>query len=274
MREGDFRSASVKVFDLHLNFAAHSGSEILKGRSFAAFEKAAVGFRKALDDAPRQLSWFEVLFSGMGIKCDPSVVDSVEATSTAVYDVFNRCCTGLNQPCMQIFEMLAVAIGHKERRKPGGEDNYYNDMSEQFAFHHFTPSVLMSTDVKTDPRDDLDKAFVLHPGIAGALTADGEPMLGIVWAEHWDGYRSPKFLYGVHFLTLALKNIFGTGEESRPLEIFEVGGGYGSLPRIIAGARQRLLNLAPSIDVQRYTVLDVRSVIDLQQWYSAGTHGV
>jgi len=85
----------------------------------------------------------------------------------------------------------------------GGEDEYNIDMSEQWAFHHFTPSVLMSSDVTTNPRDDLDKAKALDSKIAQALSADGEPMLGIVWAEHWPGYRSPKFLYGVHFLTLA-----------------------------------------------------------------------
>merc|ERR1712194_811081 len=146
---------------------------------------------------PKKLSFFDVLFTGMGIKCEP--LSAEEAASKTVYDEFNRCCAGfssMQQSCMQLLEMMFTAIGHRALKEPGGADKYYTDFSEQFAFHHFTPSLLLSTDVQSEPRDDLKKATALDPGIAGALTADGEPTLGIVWAEYSSGYLSPKFCYG------------------------------------------------------------------------------
>mmetsp|Transcript_61074 Transcript_61074/g.108707 ORF Transcript_61074/g.108707 Transcript_61074/m.108707 type:complete len:528 (+) Transcript_61074:109-1692(+) len=269
------RELSEDFFRFHLLYGADSGDIGMRSSSFALFEKAAGLFRNTLDDMPKSLSYFDILFPGFGIDCEPT--PDVVAGNSSPLTEFNRCCNGNvgdEQPCMQIFEMFANALGHKQFKSEGGMGEYYRDMSEQWAFHHFTPSMLTSSDVFDDPCKYFDDAHKLDAGLAGALSADGEPKLGIVWAKHAPNFRSPKFCYGVYFLTMTFQYLQAVlQKDPRPLEIFEVGAGYGSLPRIIAGAKQRLQALSIPIDVQRYVVLDVRSATDLQHWYLNETLG-
>lgn len=270
------REFSEDLFDFHLNFAAESGDKAAKKRSFALFEKSGYLYRKTLDDMPKSLSYFDVLINGLGINCEPSA-DVLAGNSSAVQE-FSRCCSssifGDTQPCMQVFEMFAKALGHRQLQTDGGLEAYFKTFSEQWAFHHFTPSILKDSDHSGDPCGYFDMAFEIDSELAGALSADGEPMLGIVWAKHAHGYKSPKFCYGVYFLTIVFRYLQKYIEqETISLEIFEVGAGYGSLPRIVASAKKRLQALAEPIDVRRYVVLDVRSVTDLQKWYLNETLG-
>jgi len=277
---GDLRAASGTFFDLYVNYMEPSGDKAARALAYRAFESAATKFRAALDDYPKALSYFEILFHGSGIECEHADSSSswepgVDAAPSAFAE-FWRCCTEVDasNQCMRVFEMIAAAVGYKRKREPGGEDTYYRDFSEQWAFHHFTPSILLSSDVAPgEPRNLLEEAKRFDPDVAQALMAEAEPSLGIVWAEHADSYVSHKFCHAVYHLTVALgllRVLLGSGQS---LDVFEVGAGYGNYPRLLASARQRLLGLKVPIDVQRYVVFDVRSAIDLQLWYLTRTLG-
>jgi len=98
------------------------------------------------------------------------------------------------------------------------------------------------------------------------LAAGEEPTLGRVWAHVIPAVKSPKFLFCTYYLTKLLKSVQDL-EPGRPVEIIEIGSGYGSCPRLVSLARARLLSLPKPIDVQSYSVLDLSFVIDLQRWY-------
>ncbi|CAE8608615.1 unnamed protein product [Polarella glacialis] len=163
--------------------------------------------------------------------------------------------------------MMAQALG---RGRHGGsaleQERYYANMSEMWAFHHFTPS-LLSDEKEVGRSKTLILAHEFDAQIADTLESTGEPFLGIMWADSTDGaYRSPKFDNAVFCLTLLLSSLRREGL-SQAIDLFEVGAGYGSLPRMLSSAKQALAELARPIHVRRYTVLDVRFVIDLQLWY-------
>jgi len=267
------RELSGSLLDFHTHYAFPGQDEDAKAVSFQGFEKVAHALRRLFDEMPYRLSYFDVLFTGLGIQCEPSEATLVGG-ATAMDDYVRCCRRSSSQACMQIFEMLAIALGHQQRKALGGEDEYYRDFSEHWAFHHFTPSILRSSDVPEEPRTALADAFELDSDIAGALAAEGEPMLGIEWGALLRDFKSPKFCYGINFLTLLFKRLQASqAYEARPVEIFEVGAGYGSLPRIVAAAKQRLRRLSAPINVQRYVVLDRRSATDLQRWYLDKTLG-
>jgi len=165
---------------------------------------------------------------------------------------------------MQMFEMMMNAIGRKQRSSDEGENTYYEDLSEQWAFRHFTPSVLTNTE--GSDQANLENAKRLNGKLAEALAEEGEPTLGIAWADLVPTYRSPKFFNGVFHLTLLLHAL---QEEvgACPVHIFEIGAGHGSMPRLLAGSRQRLLGLREPVNIQAYAAFDVRSVTDVQHWY-------
>merc|ERR1740123_871233 len=60
---------------------------------------------------------------------------------------------------------------------------------------------------------------------------------------------------------------------SGPVHMFEIGAGFGSLPRLFSEAKPHLRRLGVPFDIQNYAVLDVRFVIDLQRWYLNKTVG-
>mmetsp|Transcript_125658 Transcript_125658/g.355442 ORF Transcript_125658/g.355442 Transcript_125658/m.355442 type:complete len:532 (+) Transcript_125658:105-1700(+) len=269
--EGDFRKASHASFDLYTNFASSPDDRTL---SYQVFEKAAKEFQKTLDDLPKALSYFEVLFHGLGIECE------AREGSNPVDDLY-RCCPQWYGPasCDVIFHMIAAALAQRMKRSPGGEDAYYEEFSQHWAFHHYAPSMLLSEHVSDkSSQAAFDRAFHIHGGIAGALAGGGEPPLGIVWAGHAPGhFRSFKFLHGVLSLTLALSTVQrregATGGGGRAVHLVEIGAGYAALPRLVAAARQRLLGLEPPVDVQSHTVFDVRHSAELQEWYLRKTLG-
>merc|ERR1712032_208332 len=95
-------------------------------------------------------------------------------------------------------------------------------------------------------------------------------MTGIVWGELTPDYQSTKFCLGVYFLTVMLMRVQQVG---RPVQIMEIGAGYGSYARLVGGARQRLLEMARPVEVQSYTMFDVPHVKKLQRWYLNQTLG-
>jgi len=104
-------------------------------------------------------------------------------------------------------------------------------------------------------------------------------MLGIVWADHIGaasegsdrGYRSPKFNFGVEFLTRIFDGLRRAGVKT--VDMFEIGAGYGSMPRFMASAKKALLDASIPVYVRNYAIMDMRSVIDLQRWYLKKTAG-
>mmetsp|Transcript_28848 Transcript_28848/g.79510 ORF Transcript_28848/g.79510 Transcript_28848/m.79510 type:complete len:575 (+) Transcript_28848:109-1833(+) len=275
LSEGSHRKASRLLFDLSVNFATPTPDNAPSYfDAWRGFEAAALKFRADLADLPKALTYREVLFDGLGQDCQPvptgdSAQAGADVDSASVWDDFHRCC---NEPfpmttvCMQIFEMLMNAVGRVRSRADGSEDAYYGELSEQWAFRHFNPGIFVATDMKDGPTM-LSEASDLYPGVANALVDVGEPTLGIVWADLMPGpHRSPKFFSGVWHLTHVLHAARADG---RPLDVFEIGAGYGTLARLLAGSRQRLLLLEPPVDVRSYTAFDVQSVTALQHWYLA-----
>lgn len=277
IEDGKYREASHAFFDLHFNYATKlSGNEPAFLESWYGFEKATKEFQKALDRLPEVLSYADVLFDGLREQCD-------EAPTGGPRDVFadfERCCRKhvfMRPGCLTLLEMISMGLAERMRRDPGGEDAYYAEFSQHWAFHHFTPSLLTGGGgVEGDDEKAYHVAFDINWNLADAFVRDEtEPKLGVVWAEHATGrYVSPKFYYGVFYLTLAL-DAARRASPARPVEIFEIGAGYGSLPRLSASARHRLLHLPGGpLDIQSYTIMDLRSVNDLQRWYLSKTLGV
>lgn len=279
--EGQYRQASDQLLDLHMNFARGANAQVA-GESWFGFEKATKEMQQSMNALPGELSYFDVVFDGLGVECDADeqvgrgTFRKFDGDFRGVFADFNRCCRHMafsRSGCLQVLEMLSAALGKHMRRIPGGEDTYYRDFSQHWSFHHFTPSVLSSSDVLPgDPEKHFQRAKQMNPELAAALTAEAEPHLGIVWAEHVPDYLSPKFLYGTFFLTLALGSVQLTSS-GRPVDIFEIGAGYGSLPRMAGAAQQRLRELPTPLDVRSYTIFDLRSIADLQRWYLNSTLG-
>lgn len=268
---GEYRAASDTLIDLASNFFPHhgEGSE-LRGVAHAGFEKAYAGFQRELEDLPRSLDYRELLYHGLGRECEPA------GDAETPWEAFRRCC---NEPfpqtyaCMAVFEMMMRAAGRKARAGMG-EDAYFGEMSESWAFRHFTPSVFLSDGVSEDViKRCYDDALRNEPGIANALAQDGESHVGILFAKNFPYYQSPKFLNGVWHMTVALAAVRDSVGGARPVHLFEVGAGYGALPWLVGSARKRLLELDRPIDVQSYAILDTASVNELQRWYLGQTLG-
>lgn len=250
-------------------------------QAWLGFQKSAKEVIRALDKAPHSLSYFEVLFRGLGLDCQPGLPGALPADGHLPdsegpdpYSEWARCCWsyGLfgSKPCNLIFEMMAHALGSGRHQSLPERDAYYANMSELWAFHHFTPSMILSTDI--DPSlKPLAMAESTDAELAAALSAVPEPSLGIVWAEHVT-FESPKFIWGVYFLTLLFSTMRKAGAGGA-VDFIELGAGFGSLPRLLATAKARLLGAQPPVGVRSYTVFDVRSVIDLQRWYLNKTVG-
>merc|ERR1711957_1107747 len=51
------------------------------------------------------------------------------------------------------------------------------------------------------------------------------------------------------------------------VDFFEIGGGYGTVPRFLSKAKHDLLALSTPVYLRNYAVMDMCSVIDLQRWY-------
>lgn len=265
VHEGHYLRASKMLFNLERNFVAVNSDE--QSTAFAGWAKAATEFRKDLDAAPHSLSWFEVIFHGLGIDCEPP------SEAADLYFEFARCCDKYgvftHKSCNLVFEMMAHALGRgRHRGVPAEADAYYANMSEMWAFHHFTPSILKTDDI---PKEFVEEAYQLNQELARIFESAGEPSLGIVWSDYVS-YRSPKFLSGIYFMTLLLTTLQRAGI-SGPLHMFEIGAGFGSLPRIFSHARRQLVGRNHPFDIQNYAVLDVRFVIDLQRWYLKKTAG-
>ena len=209
--------------------------------------------------------------------------EDVARQASDPYATWVRCCdhTGLfgHSGCNAIFEMMASALGRgRHGRLPSRQDAYYRDMSEMWAFHHFTPSILAVEDGE-EPDVMLRRARELDAELAGALEVSGEPTLGIVWGGfERTRNRSRKFMAGVYFLTLLcgeMRKASPPGGGDLVLDLVEIGAGYGSVPRLLSKARRRLADLPPGrrVRVRSYQILDVRFVIDLQRWYLNRTAG-
>lgn len=271
LEDGDCRAAADTLVDLAENFfATHAAHADLRALAFQGVEKAYHGLLRQLEDLPRGLDYRELIYNGLGRECEP--VGGAESA----WDAFHRCC---DEPfpqtvaCMTVFEMMMRAVGHKARIRMG-EDGYYGDMSESWAFRHFTPSVLLPDGVsEADMLTAYDEAFRAEPDMANALAEDGDSRLGVVFSKSFPSYRSPQYFSGVTHLTLALAAVRNTVSGPRPVHIFEVGAGYGALPRLLGSSRERLLALERPVDIQSYAVFDVRSVIDLQRWYLGRSFG-
>lgn len=272
---GSFREASDHFFKMYVFcFMEPEGTATRKafpsffGQVFASFEKAAKEFRRELEEYPQELSYFDILFSGMSIDCAP------QSQAAGPYEDWVRCChkQGLdhNMNCFHIFEMMANALG-RSRRATASENAYYQDFSEQWAFHHFTPSMLGTSDVP-DTSSNVQRAHEVDTEVAAALEAGGNPSLGIVWGNHVN-YHSPQFEHMVYFVTSLLSRIRTEGTTGG-IDILEIGAGYGTSGRVLASAKARLASLEKDpVRIESYTILDVRSVIDLQRWYLERTVG-
>ncbi|CAE8593063.1 unnamed protein product, partial [Polarella glacialis] len=105
--------------------------------------------------------------------------------------------------------------------------------------------------------------------LANILTKTPEPTEGILWANIVN-FTSPKFFYSSFFLTLILQHLREAGE-SGTMDFFEIGAGFGSVPRMLAAAKQDLSK--EGFNIRRYTILDVRPIINLQRWYLNKTLG-
>eukprot|EP00421_Protoceratium_reticulatum_P063721 CAMPEP_0168425624 /NCGR_PEP_ID=MMETSP0228-20121227/35418_1 /TAXON_ID=133427 /ORGANISM="Protoceratium reticulatum, Strain CCCM 535 (=CCMP 1889)" /LENGTH=125 /DNA_ID=CAMNT_0008439619 /DNA_START=257 /DNA_END=631 /DNA_ORIENTATION=- len=122
----------------------------------ARLPEGGEGIQKVLDEQPHTLSYFEVLFRGAGIDCDPGP----EGSGNDPYTEFARCCRddGVfgSKACNLVFEMMANALGRGRHRGLAHlRDAYYANASELWAFHHFTPSLLMSSDAPDDAQRAL-----------------------------------------------------------------------------------------------------------------------
>jgi len=279
IRAGAYLEASNVFFDL-FNYVREDDVSALKA-VWAGFQKATQEFRDHLNREPHSLSYFEVLFHGLGLNCTEQFVpgSGPRPTSADPYLQWARCCaaTGVfgNKACNSLFEMMAHALGRGGRLRGASEPEsgaYYGNMSELWAFHHFTPSVLGSSDATEPHGEQLRRAYDVDAELAGSLKAVGEPSLGILWAEYVD-YTSTKFMDGVYYLTLLLDTMRRAGA-AEEVDLVEVGAGFGSMPRLLAQARPRMRDLAGGgVSVRSYTLFDVRSVIDLQRWCLGRTAG-
>merc|ERR1712217_320297 len=125
--------------------------------------------------------------------------------------------------------MIATALRYKMERSPGGVDAYYEEFSQHWAFHHFAPSMMLSEHVSdSSSQAAFDRSFHIHQDIAKALADSGEPLLGIVWANHAPNFHSIKYLHGVFFLTLVLSIVQSLEGAGRPIHMIEIGAGYGA----------------------------------------------
>jgi len=205
------------------------------------------------------VTYHELVFGGHGIDCPV-----VEGES--LYQAIGRCCPGFFEPksCNQVYELLSSGLGwgrHKEDEE--AKDVYYSDMSEAFAFHHFTPSMMMSSEIHQQGSNAIQQAMSLNRSIAEALTAVPEPTTGIAWASKVI-FRSPKYT----FATLMLTRLFTRMQlrnEAGLVDFIEVGGGFGSVPRLLTAARKGLRQ--EGFDVRSYSIFDLPSIINLQRWY-------
>merc|ERR1712232_410650 len=264
LETGEPQRASRRLFELSQNFATQDSGDT---RSWVAaakgFEKAALDLQRSLEELPRSLTYREVLFEGLGRDCE-----AARHGSGTVWEDFHRCCDEpfpISSSCMLIFEMMMNAVGRGQRKTEEGEDTYFGEMSEQWAFRHFNPSMMFDNEHSKNVAK-FAEAFDFDADIAQALADEGEPTLGIVWADLAASFQSAKFLQSVFYLTLLLHSV-RADSGPRPIDVFEIGAGYGTLPRLLAGSRQRLLAMGRALDIQSYAALDVRSVNDLQRWY-------
>eukprot|EP00747_Dinoflagellata_sp_TGD_P032617 gnl/TRDRNA2_/TRDRNA2_136101_c0_seq1.p1 gnl/TRDRNA2_/TRDRNA2_136101_c0~~gnl/TRDRNA2_/TRDRNA2_136101_c0_seq1.p1 ORF type:complete len:423 (+),score=47.02 gnl/TRDRNA2_/TRDRNA2_136101_c0_seq1:315-1583(+) len=170
--------------------------------------------------------------------------------------------------------MIMEAMSYREMKAHGSLESYYQDLSEQWAFRHFTPSVLVSSDVGDDPVKHFELAREIDAEVAGALAHEGEPRLGIVWSQHVPDFRSVKFQYNIFHLTLAFSFLRREADlHGRHIHVVEVGGGYGNVARLLGAAKRRLSELDAPLHIQGYVCFDVRPVNGLQEWYLTKTLG-
>merc|ERR1719229_1461080 len=95
---------------------------------------------------------------------------------------------------------VVIALGRGRHRGLAAEqDNYYLNMSELWAFHHFTPSLLETADNVRHPSALVPQVV---QEVIEIFLAQPENKLGILWSEHAD-YNSHKYTYGtVHISQL------------------------------------------------------------------------
>eukprot|EP00929_Paragymnodinium_shiwhaense_P071970 TRINITY_DN36542_c0_g1_i6.p1 TRINITY_DN36542_c0_g1~~TRINITY_DN36542_c0_g1_i6.p1 ORF type:complete len:549 (-),score=105.28 TRINITY_DN36542_c0_g1_i6:641-2287(-) len=274
MERGEYWPASDSFFELLINYATPTVHRAMHRIVYQLFEKAAVHFRGHLEKIPENLSYFQLLFHGVGLDCEQQYND--DGTPMNIVLQFYNCCTSFpfhSQPCSKIYEMLGLSLGRgRHKGDATAQDEYYMNMSELYEFRHFTPSIIMSSDFDPDAFGKiLQRAYDADEGIAKALAKPGEPTLGIVWARHVD-FRSEKFNAGIYFLTKLFRTIRDAGNYG-PVDIIEIGAGYGNFPRLLAHARADLQRLEKPLDIRSYTILDVQYVVDLQKWYLNRTVG-
>jgi len=282
LEQGAYYEASHFLFRLHQHFATEAVDKGTHRLAWVGFEKAAKEVVNDLNRQPHSLSYFEILFKGLGIDCEPGGDMPAKVKrhfphwqgAPDAYTEWARCCWegGLfgSKPCNLIFEMMATALGSGRHKTLPQRDAYYTNMSELWAFHHFTPSMFLNEEDPTR-RKPLLMAETLDPELTRLLADSGEPSLGIVWAEYVL-YRSPKFEWGVYCLTWLLHALKKAGAAGA-VDLIELGAGFGSMVRLVAHARAALLRHSPPFDVRSYTIFDLRSVIDLQRWYLNKTAG-
>eukprot|EP00933_Yihiella_yeosuensis_P056857 TRINITY_DN5629_c1_g2_i1.p1 TRINITY_DN5629_c1_g2~~TRINITY_DN5629_c1_g2_i1.p1 ORF type:complete len:448 (-),score=66.82 TRINITY_DN5629_c1_g2_i1:143-1486(-) len=243
----------------------------LKKESLSVFAKASKEYRGHLNAAPMTLSYEEAFFGGLGIRCPKRPPD---APAQTMMERYSECCPGFfsDRACLQVFEMICNALGwSRHGSSQEKQDLYYTDMSEAFSFHHFTPSILLTSD-QHPIMEGTSKALRLNPGIAKALTRVPEPKLGIVWADSLeDGlYTSQKYHYTALFLTTLLDSMRQHGDTGE-IDFIEIGAGFGAVPRMIAAARKDLDK--EGIRIRSFSIFDMRSIINLQRWYLNRTLG-
>lgn len=277
--EGEYLTASYRFLDLLTNYGKDGAD---RNHFSAAWEKAVNEFRKKASADHYNVSVAEALFSAAGAGCDDpggghagtSTPPSAAANPDNAMVRYVNCChrAGLNaHRCVLVSAMLSDAVIRRHDRL-GTLDGFFSVFSEQPMFGHFAPSIFFDR-MTGNPRAWVREAREIDGEMARVFTAVAEPTLGRAWSEVLR-QNSDQFQKGVWLLTKSLSFIRATeGGSLPPLDIFEIGGGYGNIPRILAHAKQSLESLRNPITLRKYVCFDLPFVTRLQHWYLNRTVG-